>query len=169
MIDIAILNEKRKLEAYAVKYFIEEYNRRHNNQLVFDSFAEPPDPDVYCFLEGGKIGIEVAHLYGSNRNARMLLGRARFSEQTKEQRIAHALMPLNERLIADLNGILKDKSIKNYGGRIWLLIRNAFPLWVKEDFELYKSDIQMPRYHTFEQMWLLCDRDGKSGILQIYP
>lgn len=80
----------------------------------------------------------------------------------------HSFIPLNERVISELNFILEGKAQKRYGSRTWLLIRNAYPIWYKEDFELYKSNILLPDKHSFEEIWLLCDRDGSSGILQLY-
>ena len=160
-IDIDKLDSKKQLEFFAVKYFSKQFNKNFSTQLKFDSFANPPDPDVYCFLENDRIGIEVAHLYGSERDARMLFGRTKPEEKTKEHRIFHALISLNERIISGLNFILEGKAQKSYGNRTWLLIRNAYPLWYKEDFELYKSDILLPNGHSFEEIWLLCDKDGQ--------
>ncbi len=167
-IDIDKLDFKRRLEFFAVKYFAEQLNKYFNRQLRFDSFADPPEPDVYCFWENNRIGVEVAHLYGSERDARMLFGKSKPEEKTKEHRIIHALVPLNERVISELNFILEKKAQKRYGDRTWLVIRNAYPIWYKEDFEFYKSDILLPNEHSFEEIWLLCDRDGSSGILQLY-
>lgn len=163
------LDEKKQLEIYAVKYFLEALDNAHNRKLIFLNLADPPDPDVYCLLGDDKIGIEVAHLFGGERDARRLLGRGRPDENTKEQRIAHALVPLNGRVISNLNSILEEKAQKRYGSKTWLIIRNAHPLWNREDFDRYKSDILIPQNHSFEEIWLLCDRDGSSGILRLFP
>src|SRR3989337_1923266 len=93
------LDEKKQLEIDAVKYFLEALDNAHNRKLIFLNLADPPDPDVYCLLGDDKIGIEVAHLFGGERDAGRLLGRGRPDENTKEQRIAHALVPLNGRVI----------------------------------------------------------------------
>lgn len=166
-IDIDKLDEKRRLEVYAVKYFSEALQRHYNRQLTIEAVRD--HPDVSCILGDVRIDIEVAHLYGSKRDARMIYGRTRDYEKNMADRIAHALVPLNERVISDLNSILEEKAQKRYGGKTWLLIRNAYPLWNREDFELYFSNIIIPAGHSFEEIWLLCDRDGRSGILRLYP
>lgn len=166
-INIDKLDKKRRLEAYAAKYFSESLQRHHSRHLTIEAVGD--HPDVTCLLDGVRLDIEVAHIYGSERDARMVYGRTRDYEKTREHRIAHALVPLNERVIVDLNSILEEKARNRYGGKTWLLIRNAYPLWNKEDFELYFSDIIIPADHSFEEIWLLCDRDGRSGILRLYP
>ena len=163
------LDERRQLEVWAVIYFIRELRRRYRRWLRLRDFASPPDPDFYCLLNGERIGIEVAHLYGSQRDARMRLGRERVEEQTKEQRLAHSRVPLNVRVLTDLNRIIADKAEKSYGGKTWLLIRNAFPPWTRDDFEQYISEILIPEDHSFSEIWLLCDSYGSSGILRLFP
>jgi len=38
------------------------------------TLASPPHPDIICEIDGQEIGIEVAHLYGSKRDARQTFG-----------------------------------------------------------------------------------------------
>jgi len=163
------LDERRRLEAYAVIYFIHELRRRYRRWLILRDFASPPDPDCYCLLNGERIGVEVAHLYGSQRDARKRLGKERAEEQTKEEGSADSGVPLNVRILPELNRIIADKAKKCYGGKTWLLIRNAFPPWTRDDFEQYISEISIPEDHSFNEIWLLCDRDGSSGILRLFP
>ncbi|MBI4681122.1 MAG: hypothetical protein HY753_07995 [Nitrospirae bacterium] len=161
-IDIDKLDEKGRLEAYAIKYFIAEFNRCHVRQLKFSEFAKPPNPDAYCFLEENKIGLEVTHLYGIG--ARVILGR----ERPEEENLVHTLT--NEDITEELNFRLKEKAQKKYSNiNTWLLIRNVLPGWGKKDFESWKSHIELPTIHSFKEIWLLCDRNGSSGILQLYP
>lgn len=110
-------DKKSRLEAYAVRYFADELQRRYNMTLTSADFGD--NPDVYCSFGSKKIGIEVTHLYGSERDARALYGRSKDYEKTKEHRIAHALVPMNERVISDLNFILADKSQNRYGSNTW--------------------------------------------------
>ena len=125
-------------------------------------------PDATCRIGNTEIDLEIAHLYGSDIDAQRLLGRNRrvpFTEETlKEQR----LIPLNLRIPNELNSILKSKSKKTYETeRVWLVIRNGYPLWNKEDFENYKSEIILPKEHPFEKIWLVCDSRGYSGLIEI--
>lgn len=131
--------------------------------------ASPPYPDIICEIDGCEIGIEVAHLYGSQRDARLTFGRSKPIEKTMEHRVKHAMVPLNDRIPYDLNVILNSKAQKNYPGVTWLLIRNAYPLWDFNDFQSYIDQINIPDCHHFENIWLLCDRQGLSDAIRLYP
>lgn len=75
---------------------------------------------------------------------------------------------LNLRIPGELTRILEKKSTKTYKTeKVWLVIRNGFPLWDKEDFENYKSEIILPKKHPFEKIWLICDSRGYSGLAEI--
>jgi hypothetical protein len=50
-----------------------------------------------------------------------------------------------------------------------VVIRNAYPLWEKPDFELYLEALTIFQEHPFEQIWLLCDQVGRSGMLRLFP
>ena len=138
------LDTKRNLEIYAAIYFIIALRRYYKRWLKLKNFADPPEPDIYCQLNDTLIGLEVTHLYGSGRDARMLFGRSKDIEKTQEHRISHSLVPLNDRIPADLNRLLNEKATKKYSCTTWLLIRNAYPLWNRDDFENYISDIVVP-------------------------
>ncbi len=40
---------------------------------------------------------------------------------------------------------------------------------MKNDFELYRGDIIVPRDHAFEEIWLVCDPVGASGTMRLFP
>jgi len=168
-INIKKLDEKRRLEVWAIIHFIRIMRKKYKRWLILKEFSNPPNPDFYCNLDGEKIGIEIAHLYGSERNSRLLLGREQKNEQNIQSRITHSVVPLNCRIPYDLNRILLQKANHRYGGKTWLVIRNAFPIWHKDDFEQYIHQINIPHKHSFDEIWLICDRKGSSGILRLFP
>lgn len=129
----------------------------------------PPEPDFVVQLGIEQLGIEIAHLFGSERDARLLLGRARPDESTPEARLEHAQVPLDVRVPTELNRILWQKSKKTYPRQTWLIIRNAYPLWNRSDFEMYPTALDVPGGHPFMQIWLLCDKQAASGMIRLFP
>ncbi|MEW6387333.1 MAG: hypothetical protein AB1491_07450 [Thermodesulfobacteriota bacterium] len=142
--------------------------KEYKRWLILKEFSNPPNPDFYCNLDGKKIGIEIAHLYGSERDARSSFGRERKNERNIQSRI-NPPIPLNCRIPYDLNRTLLEKANHNYGKNTWLVIRNAYPIWFKDDFEQYINQINIPRKHYFDEIWLICDGKGLSGILKLFP
>lgn len=165
------LNESRRLEVYAVIAFIAAFRREFRPcWITLVDMPKPPEPDFICRTNGELVGIEVAHLYGSERDARLRLGRSQTAETTLTAQVKHALQPLTVRIPYDLNAILSDKASKKYPRRTWLVIRNAHPVWGRTDFEQYLSgSVQIPPSHPFDQMWLLCDSTASSGMLRLFP
>jgi hypothetical protein len=168
--NIKKLDEKRQLEFYAVLYFIRDQRKNHHRWLIFKEFSEPPNPDTYCLLNGEQVGIEVTHLCGNNDDAKKVLGKVNSGENLEgSKRHPEPPVPINNLLPNELNRILEYKAKHHYGDKTWLVIRNAYPFWEKGDFELYRSDIIIPRHHAFEEIWLVCDPVGASGTLRLYP
>lgn len=163
------LDVKRRLEIYAVIYFITTYRRLFGGWPTLVDMPKPPEPDFIIRLDAHEVGVEVAHLYGSERDARLLLGHSQPEESTSQARVEHAMVPLNIRVPVELNRILYQKATKAYPRSTWLVIRNAYPLWGKADFEMYPEALTIPREHPFEQIWLLCDQQGTSGMLRLFP
>ena len=163
------LDVNRRLEMYAVIDFIATYRRLFGGWPTLVDMPKPPEPDFIIQLDAREMGVEVAHLYGSERDARLLLGRSRPEESTIQARVEHAMIPLNIRVPVELNRILSQKATKAYPRRTWLVIRNAYPLWKKADFEMYPEILTIPREHPFEQIWLLCNQQGTSGMLRLFP
>ncbi len=162
------LDEKRRFELYAAIYFIAAYRRLFPVWPTLVEMPAPPEPDFIIRLATRHVGVEVAHLFGSDRDARLLLGRARPVESAREARVEHSLVPLTVRVPVELNRILSQKARKTYPRPTWLVIRNAYPLWGRPDFEMHPGVLVVPTAHPFEQIWLLCDRDGASGMIRLF-
>src|SRR5438105_4561519 len=109
----------------------------------------PPEPDFIFNLDTSCLGLEVAHLFGSERDARRLLGRAWATETTREAEVEHAMMPLNVRVPSELSRILAQKAGKTYPRPTWLLVCNAYPLWDRADFQMYPEVLNVPSSHPF--------------------
>jgi len=163
------LNVNRRLEIYAVIYLIATYRRLFERWPTLVDMPEPPEPDFIMRLDARDVGVEIAHLYGSERDARLLLNRPRPKELISSARLGHAVVPLSDRVPVELNRILSQKATKMYPRNTWLVIRNAYPLWKKADFEMYPETLTLPREHPFEQIWILCDHQGISGMLRLFP
>lgn len=168
--DLYEMNEKEALEHYAIHNFVVAFNdATGKKQLEFRELRKPPEPDGICLFEGIEISIEVAHLYGTQIDAEVILGRGRRLPRTAKEMTNNRLCPLNLRLLHALNKILANKALKSYtADRVWLLVRNGFPLWNNGDFMSYSDRIHVPKYHPFEQIWLLCNNAGRSGILRLF-
>jgi hypothetical protein len=168
--NIKKLDEKRRLEFYAVLYFIRDQRKNHHRWLLFKEFSEPPNPDTYCLLDGEQVGIEVTHLCGNDHDAKNVLGKHLNGENSKDSK-KKAVPPasMNNRLPHELNRILDYKAKHHYGDKTWLVIRNTYPLWEKSDFERYRADIVVPCHHAFEEIWLVCDPLAASGTIRLYP
>jgi hypothetical protein len=160
-------SEKIRLEVYAVIYLLRYLRKNLQSKVRLKKLASPPYPDIICEIDGREIGIEVAHLYGSQRDARQTFGRSKPIENTMEHRVKHSMVPLNDRIPIDLNNILHSKAQKNYPGTTWLLIRNAYPLWDLNDFQAYIDQVKIPKCHHFGNIWLLCDQKGLSGAIKL--
>ncbi len=129
----------------------------------------PKKPDVSCFIDGERLDLEIAHLYGSEEEAMQILGRPLDPHTSEELHLLKASDP-HERLIEALNRILSNKGKKNYKSkRVWLVIRNAHPAWTAEEIQTLQHHIQVPPEHPFEQIWIVGDLSGESGIVQLYP
>ena len=168
LFNIKTQSVKIRLEVYAVIYFLRYLRKNLQSKAKLKKLASPPYPDIICEIDGREIGIEVAHLYGSQRDARQTFDRSRPIENTMEHRVKHSMVPLNARIPNDLNNILHSKAQKNYPGTTWLLIRNAYPLWEMKDFETHIDQVIIPKCHHFENIWLLCDQKGLSGAINFY-
>ena len=161
------LPEKRRLELYAAIYFIAAYRRHTAEWMTLIDIAEPPEPDFVIRRRGTSLGLEIAHLFGSERDARALLARPQEAELDHEARIQHAMVPLSDRLPADLGRILAQKATKMYARPTLLMVRNAYPLWGRQGFLDVFDRIPIPKSHPFEEIWLLCDDTGRSGLLRL--
>ncbi len=163
------MKEKQGLEIGAIENFISAYTKNTEETFEFIQLLEPPLPDGICTLNDKNIYIEVGHIYGTTPDVKHLLGRKGNSAPTDKDMKHSRLITLNTRLIKPLNYLLEKKSNKKYNGSpVWLLIRNAMPLWSKNDFQNHLNEITVPTKHPFEKIWLLCGPNSSFGILQIY-
>lgn len=163
-------HEKIMLEHQAAKLFMRWYEQETGKPIRHLWHNRPAKPDVSCRFEGERLDLEVAHLYGSEQEAMQILKRELTDKTRKElQQLEKNTMP-ESRLLTALNRILFNKSFKHYKTkRVWLIIRNAHPAWSKEQIQALQNRISVPLTHPFEQIWIVGDWSGKSGILQLFP
>lgn len=163
-------SEKIALEHDAARLFMRWYERNTGEKIRHIWHNQPRKPDVSCYLNGKCLDLEIAHLYGSEQEAMQILGRA-LSEQTRhELKALEKYSKPHERLLAALNRILANKSLKWYASeRVWLVIRNAHPAWSAPEIASLQHCIDVPIHHPFEQIWMVGDMRGDSGIVQLFP
>jgi hypothetical protein len=161
--------EKIKLEHEAARIFMRLYQQRFGITMRHIWHNEPARPDVSCYYDGNKLDLEIAHLYGSEVEAMHILGRA-ISTQTHRELMALLRTPPEQRLLTALNRIISSKALKHYqSDNVWLVIRNANPLWTRQDMLSHCDKLHMPKSHPFNEIWLVGDMAGESGILPLYP
>ncbi|TYL48320.1 hypothetical protein [Marinomonas sp. IMCC 4694] len=161
--------EKVLLEHEAARLFMRCYESNTGKAIRHIWHNDPIRPDVSCMLEGERLDLEIAHLYGSEEEAMEILGRD-LSPTTRQVLQVLKSEPADERLLRALNRILENKARKHYESkRVWLVIRNTHPAWRQEDIKALEHRITVPEPHAFEKVWILGDREGKSGIVRLYP
>lgn len=162
--------EKIQLERQATRLFIDCFASIFKKQIHYQHHNLPIKPDISCTLEGKTLDLEIAHLYGSEQEAMQILGRELSATIRKELRALNRSSETNDRLLNALNRILANKSQKNYDSmRVWLVIRNAHPAWNVSEIEALQNKIVLPNKHPFEQIWVIGDFIGTTGILRIFP
>jgi hypothetical protein len=162
--------EKIALEHDAAKLFMRWYENDTGHAIRHIWHNQPIKPDVSCHLDGDKLDIEVAHLYGSEKEAMQILGRSLDAKTQKELVDLEQVENTHDRLLRALNRILANKSQKTYKSkRVWLVIRNAHPAWTSDEIHSLQHHIEVPARHPFEQIWMVGDMKGESGIVQLFP
>lgn len=163
------MQEKIELEHEAAKLFMRLYEQKTGIPMRHIWHNEPKKPDVSCYLGDRRLDLEIAHLYGSEEEAQLILGR-KASIRTLEALHRLITVPVGERLLSALNAILASKAEKSYhSDRVWLVLRNANPLWSREELADNLHRVTLPASHPFEQIWVVGDMAGKSGILRLFP
>jgi hypothetical protein len=160
--------EKELLEDAAISIFIEWYNNNSvGSKLHLIEKQAPPLPDYKCNNENNDVHIEVTHLYGTDIDARNILGRGNLD--TSNAKLMNRLMPVPGRVIVRLNYLLDEKVNKNYqcDEEKWLIIRNANPLFKSEDFQREIKQIKIPHKNQFSHIYLICGRDASFGVIQL--
>ncbi len=161
--------EKIELEHEAARLFMRHWERATGVPIRHIWHNRPNKPDVSCFLNGDRLDLEIAHLYGTEAEAMAILGRD-ISLATRQELALMDHDHTDDRLLHALNRILAAKARKTYNSeRVWLVIRNANSLWSKEDIEAMQHRIQVPGGHPFEQIWMVADMKADSGIVQLFP
>ena len=161
--------EKVNLEHEAARLFMRWYEKEVGVPIRHIWHNQPSKPDVSCYLEGERLDLEIAHLYGSEQEAMQLLGRSLDIHTQQELHALESVSP-HGRLLQALNRILANKGLKRYKSkRVWLVIRNAHPAWSVDAILALRHQIMIPEHHPFEQIWMVGDMDGRSGIVKLYP
>lgn len=159
---------KLKLEHDAAKLFMRQYERLTGHHIRHIWHNQPKRPDVSCMLDGHKLDLEIAHLYGSSQEAMDILKQGINANVKHQLELQEAFSDTHERLISALNAILKNKAGKMYdSNKVWLVIRNAHPAWKREQVLNAMSEIEVPSGYQFDQIWLVADFTGQSGIVRL--
>ena len=161
--------EKVALEHEAARIFMRHYEQRFGIKMRHIWHNEPRRPDVSCYYDSQRLDLEIAHLYGSEAEAMHILGRE-LSQQTHQELLALLRLPVEQRMLESLNRIICNKAQKYYDSqRVWLVIRNANSLGQREYMLAHCDKLHFPKQHPYEQIWVVGDMLGISGILPLFP
>lgn len=161
--------EKIDLEHEAARLFMRSWERRVGVPIRHIWHNRPTKPDVSCFLDGQRLDLEIAHLYGAEVEAMAILGRE-LTPATHQALAELEPSDANSRLMQTLNRMLATKATKTYNSqRVWLVIRNANPAWSRSEIEPLQHHIEVPSQHPFEQIWIVADMTASSGIVRLHP
>jgi hypothetical protein len=173
---------KRKIERDAARHFLRLYEQVYKMPMRDIWHNEPSKPDISCHLKGKPLDLEIAHLYASVTEAKFLTREIIHQVQGNESSVKASVKELEllnylsdlvemdseQRLVIALTRLLESKAKKTYDSpRVWLVIRNASPLWTSKDFEECIKDFKMPK-NPFEQIWLLPEFDGTEPPIRIF-
>ncbi|WP_144392948.1 hypothetical protein [Pleionea sediminis] len=162
--------EKIELEHQAAKIFMRLYEAAKGVKIRHIWHNKPVKPDVSCRLKGVRLDLEVAHLYASEQEAMKILGRELGSKTREALKLLERQKNIEKRLVDALQRILLSKAEKKYrSDRVWLVIRNAHPEWTAELIARNIKSLHIPQEHPFDQIWLVTDFEGKSGIIELFP
>ena len=168
--------EKRRLEREAARLFMRAYEKQCHKPIRHIWHNQPAKPDISCYLEGKTLDLEIAHLYASEQEARIAAADNNLPPDHQpyhgEEHLWAYLADLasldsRRKLHTALLHILTSKARKQYHSeRVWLVIRNASPLWQHDDFLPIVRHLNLPAHH-FEQIWLLSDFGGENPLIRI--
>jgi hypothetical protein len=163
------MDEKHGLEQGAVTQLAAVLAKREPSLgFQFVESLAPPMPDTRCKAEGRDLFVEVTHFYGTDADARYVLGRYGKAAPTEKERLESSCIPLRHRYLIPLNERLRDKAEKTYPvSPVWLLIRNGLALWQEEAFRKHAEEIVVPENHPFERILLLCGPRGWFGMIDL--
>jgi len=157
------MNEKQKIEAATIDYFIESYNDMFKTYLEKVEHKDKPDFTLRNRYNNSTIGVEVATLLFDSDEARILLGRS--------DKKMHGMMAFSS-LIETLNDIIKTKceKAKNYKkhDELFLVIRCASPVFDKRSFDIEEYKIKICKDNPFDEIWMVFYdfKKQKWGVLK---
>lgn len=161
--------EHKRLEQGAVEQLASVLAQHEPTiQFQFIESLSPPKPDTRCTAEGRDVYVEVTHIYGTKADAKFMLDRKGKDSPTWDEQIGAACIPIHSRLLLPLNELLDSKAKKIYPvSPVWLLIRNALPLWQEDEFRDHLDEIVIPKNHTFQRILLLCGTRKSFGLIDL--
>lgn len=124
--------EKAQLERGAFETFASLYNANAaRGYLKFVSHRMPPYPDLECTLDGKRLFVEVAHVFGRTIDARAIVRHGTASEPSTSEKNADVVVAnMEERIIVPLNSTIAEHCTKDYmGSPLWFLVRIGNPLY----------------------------------------
>ncbi|WP_100641918.1 hypothetical protein [Alteromonas facilis] len=161
-------SEKLALELEAASVFLDWYATSYDVQCRLIKPNQPAKPDVTCQIGNDKVDIEIAHLYGSEKEAMKILGRTLTDSTRYELQQLMLEGDTQQRLCAALKRILKQKAEKHYHSeKVWLVVRNVHPDWRPVELLSQQAFIDIPEDHPFECIWLIGDRSATSGVIRL--
>ena len=162
--------EKRRLEHQAARVFLRRYEAEFGIRMRHIWHNEPSKPDTSCYCQNEQLDLEIAHLYANESEARLACGRSD-SDPLWQYLSELGDIDLQQRLFLALKRLLKKKSTRFYhSDRVWLVIRNASPLWHRVDLV---NAVQKLTGHAsidfrnFEHIWLIPDFDGQESLIRV--
>lgn len=142
------MTEKENLEKAACEQFLKAYNQTYGCSFKTELHSDKPDFIVKDTINGQSIGIEIAHLFHDQQEAKLLLGRDNGLHDSIA--ISDDITSLNELINQKCNKALN----YDYGGSLHLVIRIASPIWDKANFEKEVENIVIPAC-KYVCVWLI--------------
>ncbi|MBP1965048.1 hypothetical protein [Paenibacillus aceris] len=141
-------DEKKALEQAAIDIFLELYNV--NNEVALQMVRQQEKPDALLEdADGGRIGLEVTHLFYDTEEARLMMSRSELTKPGAEV-LETFIKVINNRIVS------KELKFQDYSHDYpcMLLIRNVSLLFGMSDVLSLKHKL-VPPSGLFTQVWLL--------------
>jgi hypothetical protein len=103
-------DEKRHLEHAAAKLFMHQHERDTRHEIRYIWHNQPSRPDISCVLEGERMDIEIAGLYGYKQEAMKILERSLTEKTRTELHDQACCSEVHQHLLNVLNRILINKA-----------------------------------------------------------
>ena len=163
--------EKRRLEHQAARVFLRCYEAEFGVPMRHIWHNEPAKPDTSCYCQNERLDLEIAHLYANESEAQLACGHAIENPLWRYLSDLSGL-DLQQRLNTALTHLLRKKATRHYHSqRVWLVIRNASPLWQRGDIlevvgQLQQQGLAHQMTH-FEQVWIVPDFEGQEALVRV--